>query len=81
MLRPAGLTDRQIEVVQLLARGPTNAEIAAHLTLSVRTVDSHVSGALEKLASRIRKEAVARAADLGMLVRWNGTDRDGTPDR
>jgi DNA-binding CsgD family transcriptional regulator len=65
---PVGLTDRQIEVVQLLARGLTNAEIAARLVLSVRTVDSHVSAALEKLGSRTRKEAAARAADLGILT-------------
>jgi DNA-binding CsgD family transcriptional regulator len=78
---PAALTDRQVEVVQLIAQGLTNAEIAAHLTLSVRTVDSHVSGALEKLTSRTRKEAVARAAELGLLARWNGMDRDGPPDR
>jgi DNA-binding CsgD family transcriptional regulator/tetratricopeptide (TPR) repeat protein len=63
----AGLTERQIEVVQLLARGLTNAEIAAQLVLSVRTVDSHVSAALDKLGCRTRKEAAARAADLGIL--------------
>ena len=65
---PAGLTERQIEVVQLLARGLTNAEIAARLVVSVRTVDSHVSAALDKLGSRTRKEAAARAADLGILT-------------
>ncbi|TMR25757.1 LuxR family transcriptional regulator [Nonomuraea zeae] len=64
---PAGLTERQGEVVQLLALGMTNAEIAGQLVLSVRTVDSHVAAALEKLGARTRKEAVARARDLGIL--------------
>jgi DNA-binding CsgD family transcriptional regulator/tetratricopeptide (TPR) repeat protein len=66
-VNPAGLTERQVEVVQLLARGMTNAEIAGQLVLSVRTVDSHVAAALEKLGTRTRKEAAARAAGLGLL--------------
>jgi DNA-binding CsgD family transcriptional regulator/tetratricopeptide (TPR) repeat protein len=66
-VNPAGLTERQVEVVQLLAGGLTNAEIANQLVLSVRTVDSHVAAALEKLGTRTRKDAVARAADLGLL--------------
>ncbi|WP_425438109.1 LuxR C-terminal-related transcriptional regulator [Nonomuraea fuscirosea] len=45
----------------------TNAEIAGQLVLSVRTVDSHVAAALAKLGARTRKEAVARARDLGVL--------------
>jgi DNA-binding CsgD family transcriptional regulator/tetratricopeptide (TPR) repeat protein len=63
----AGLTERQVEVVQLLGQGMTNAEIAGQLVLSVRTVDSHVAAALEKLGTRTRKEAVARAGELGIL--------------
>jgi DNA-binding CsgD family transcriptional regulator/tetratricopeptide (TPR) repeat protein len=66
-VNPAGLTERQIEVVQLLARGMTNAEIAERLVLSVRTVDSHVAAALAKLGARTRKEATVRAAGLGIL--------------
>ena len=66
-INPAGLTERQVGVVQLLALGMTNAEIADRLVLSVRTVDSHVAAALEKLGARSRKQAVARAADLGIL--------------
>jgi DNA-binding NarL/FixJ family response regulator len=45
----------------------TNAEIADHLVLSVRTVDSHVAAVLEKLGARTRRDAVARAADLGVV--------------
>ena len=68
-INPAGLTERQLKVVQLLARGMTNTEIAGHLVVSVRTVDSHVAAALDKLGARSRKEAVTRAADLGILDR------------
>ena len=64
---PAGLTDRQVEVVQLLADGLTNSEIAARLVLSVRTVDSHVAAVLDKLGARTRRDVAARAAALGLL--------------
>ena len=61
---PAGLTDRQLAVLGLLAQGLTNAEIAARMVLSVRTVDHHVAAVLEKLGVRSRRDAAARAADL-----------------
>lgn len=54
---PAGLTRRQLDVYDLLADGLTNAEIAARLVLSVRTVDSHVAAVLGKLGVRTRREA------------------------
>jgi len=68
-INPGGLTERQVEVVRLLAEGLTNAEIANHLVLSVRTVDSHVAAALEKLGTRTRRDAATRAAELGLLDR------------
>jgi len=58
---PAGLTDRQVEILRLLVAGRTIAEIAAKLVLSVRTVDHHVSAVLQKLGVTSRRE-VARAA-------------------
>ena len=61
---PAGLTDRQVEILGLLGKGLTNAEIAARLVLSVRTVDHHVSAVLQKLGVASRKEAAAAAAEL-----------------
>jgi DNA-binding CsgD family transcriptional regulator/tetratricopeptide (TPR) repeat protein len=64
---PAGLTGRQVEVLRLLAEGLSNAEIAARLVLSVRTVDTHVAAVMEKLAARTRHDAVARALTLGVL--------------
>jgi DNA-binding CsgD family transcriptional regulator/tetratricopeptide (TPR) repeat protein len=57
---PGGLTDRQLEVLGLLADGLTNAEIADRLVVSVRTVDHHVAAILAKLNVGSRREA-ARA--------------------
>ena len=61
---PAGLTDRQLEVLELLAEGLTNAEIADRLVVSVRTVDHHVAAILAKLNVGSRREAARAAADL-----------------
>lgn len=66
---PAGLTDRQLAVVALVAEGLTNAEIAGQLVLSVRTVDSHVAATFDKLGVRSRREAVTRARELGIVTR------------
>jgi DNA-binding CsgD family transcriptional regulator len=70
-LNPAGLTERQMEVFRLLGQGLTNAEIAERLVLSVRTVDAHVAAVLAKLGLHSRRDAPARAADLGVLPRKN----------
>ncbi len=58
---PAGLTGRQLEILGLVADGLTNAEIAARLVLSVRTVDHHVSAVLTKLGVTSRRDAIAAA--------------------
>ena len=63
---PAGLTGRQVEILRLLAAGRTNAEIAATLVLSVRTVDHHVSAVLQKLEATSRREAARIAVQLGV---------------
>lgn len=64
---PAGLTARETEVLELLAEGFRNAEIAERLILSRKTVDHHVSSILRKLTVRSRGEAVAAATRLGLL--------------
>ncbi|HTW00060.1 MAG TPA: AAA family ATPase [Streptosporangiaceae bacterium] len=64
---PAGLTARQVDVLRLLARGYTNAQIAGELVVSARTVDSHVAAVLGKLGVPDRRAAAARAAELGVL--------------
>ncbi|MFE9768392.1 ATP-binding protein [Streptomyces sp. NPDC005808] len=66
---PAGLTERQLQVMGLLTQGMTNGEIAERLVVSVRTVDNHVSAVLDKLGVRTRRQAAARAVQLGMLPR------------
>jgi DNA-binding CsgD family transcriptional regulator/tetratricopeptide (TPR) repeat protein len=63
---PAGLTDRQLEVLSLLAQGLTNGEIATRLVLSVRTVDRHVAEILAKLGVASRRQAAAQAEALGI---------------
>jgi DNA-binding SARP family transcriptional activator/DNA-binding CsgD family transcriptional regulator/tetratricopeptide (TPR) repeat protein len=59
-----GLTDREMEVLELLDGGLRNAEIAAKLHLSEKTVGHHVSAILAKLGVSSRLEAVRRARDL-----------------
>jgi DNA-binding CsgD family transcriptional regulator/tetratricopeptide (TPR) repeat protein len=62
---PAGLTARELEVLQLVAQGLRNADIAERLFLSEKTVGHHVSAILRKLGVRTRGEASAEAARLG----------------
>jgi DNA-binding CsgD family transcriptional regulator/tetratricopeptide (TPR) repeat protein len=64
---PAGLTRRQIEVLALMADGLSNAEIAAPLFISPKTVDHHVSAILSKLGARTRVEAVSIAFQSGLI--------------
>jgi DNA-binding CsgD family transcriptional regulator/tetratricopeptide (TPR) repeat protein len=64
---PGGLTERQVDVTRLLVEGLTNAEIAARLVLSVRTVDTHVAAILAKLDAKTRRDAATRAKALGLL--------------
>jgi DNA-binding CsgD family transcriptional regulator/tetratricopeptide (TPR) repeat protein len=63
---PAGLTERQVDVLRLLREGLTNAEIADRLVLSVRTVDHHVAAILDKLQVPSRRSAAERAVELGI---------------
>jgi DNA-binding NarL/FixJ family response regulator len=64
---PAGLTEREVEVLRLLAQRQTDKEIAAALFLGPRTVQSHVAHILNKLGVANRREAAARADHLGLL--------------
>ena len=63
----AGLTARQAEVLQLLAEGLTNPEIADRLFVSPRTIEHHVSAILAKLDSSTRDEAVQTARDEALV--------------
>jgi DNA-binding NarL/FixJ family response regulator len=62
------LTDREIEVLQLLAQGLANKQIAATLGISEHTVKFHVSGIYTRLGAASRTEAVRLGVRLGLIV-------------
>jgi len=63
----AGLTERELEVLRLVAAGASNKEIAAELFISPKTASVHVSNILAKLVVRTRTEAASRARALSLL--------------
>lgn len=64
------LSQRQLEVLRLIAQGASNHEIAERLVITIGTVKSHTNHILRKLEARNRTEAVARAREMGLLRTW-----------
>jgi DNA-binding CsgD family transcriptional regulator len=69
------LTAREIQVLQLLARGHSYANIARQLGISVHTVGTHIKNAYRRLSVSNAAAAVTRAAELGLLKPKLGGDR------
>jgi len=62
-----GVSEREFEVLTLLAEGRSNKEIARQLEVSPNTVKTHVASLFEKLEAKRRTEAISRARELGMI--------------
>ncbi len=62
------LTEREAEILRMLAEGRSNAEIADQLVLAVHTVKSHVAHVLSKLEARDRTQAVILAYETGFIT-------------
>jgi DNA-binding CsgD family transcriptional regulator len=66
-LRAAGLTDREAEVLRLVALGGRNAEVASSLSVSPRTIEKHLQNIYEKLGARSRTQAMLTAWSIGRV--------------
>lgn len=67
MIAKLGLTDRETELLHLLAAGHSNQEIASQLFISLSTVKSHLQNLFEKLDVKRRMQAVEQARSMGIL--------------
>lgn len=65
--RPDGLSEREVEVLRLVAGGSTNKEIASELVLSVRTVERHIGNIYRKIGARGRADATAYALTRALV--------------
>lgn len=70
------LTDREHEILELIAAGRSNGEIAQRLAISAKTVRNHVANVLNKLQVASRSQAIVRAREAGMGGEQPGSQRD-----
>lgn len=70
--RPAGLTEREAEVIRLLARGLQTKQVARTLDISVKTADYHIQSAYRKMGVSTRAAATLFAMQHG-LVTWENS--------
>jgi len=66
-VRDLGITKRELEILELIARGMSNREIAEKLFVSENTVKTHSSRLLDKLSAKRRTQAVQIAKELGLI--------------
>jgi LuxR family maltose regulon positive regulatory protein len=64
---PEPLSERELEVLALIAAGKANQEIAAKLYVSTSTVKTHINRLYRKLGARSRTQAIARAKEVDLL--------------
>jgi ATP/maltotriose-dependent transcriptional regulator MalT len=61
------LTDRELEILRLIAAGMRNQEISKQLSISTATVKRHIANAYSKLGANHRTDALVKARELGIL--------------
>ena len=66
-LQQLGITPRELEILEALASGESNREIAGRLNVSENTVKTHTSRVFDKLSARRRTQAVQRAKEAGLI--------------
>ncbi len=76
-VRPERLTERELQVLVLVAKGRTNKAIGSELSISARTVQGHLAKIFDKLRAESRTEAVMRAINLGWLPEALGSEPAG----
>jgi DNA-binding NarL/FixJ family response regulator len=64
---PEPLSDRELEIIRLMAQGLSNREIAVRLSLAQGTIKNYVTGILQKLGARDRTQAALRAREMGLI--------------
>ena len=64
---PEGLSSRELQVLELMAKGAANKEIASSLTISESTVKTHIANIFQKLEVNDRTGAVAKAMQKGLI--------------